>query len=104
MQRTIQRQCLDFAERPDHRLNRVPAELLKGRDALVTVNDQIAIRLVCSSDDDDRSLLSETSQRGQQLPLPLWVPDPQMFMPAIELVKLHLHRATDIKPRGARRQ
>jgi hypothetical protein len=33
----------------------------------------------------------------------LWVPYPQMFLPAIELVKLHLHRATDIKPHGARR-
>jgi hypothetical protein len=58
MQRTVQHQCLNFIQRPDHCLNRVPAELLECRDALVSVNDQIAIRLIRNSDDDDRSLLS----------------------------------------------
>ena len=40
----------------DHCLNRVPAELLECRDALVSVNDQIAIRLTRNSDDDEGSV------------------------------------------------
>jgi hypothetical protein len=91
MQRTVQHQSLDFVHRPDHRLNRVPSQLLESRDALVTVNDQIAIRLIRNSDDDDRCLLSRGRQRRQQLPLPLWIPRPQMFMAAVQLVKLQLH-------------
>ena len=74
MQRTVQHQGLDFAQRPDHRLDRVPAELLESRDALVTVNDQIAIRLIRMSDNDDRRLLSGSRQRRQQLSLPLRIP------------------------------
>lgn len=58
MQRAVQHQSRDFAEWPDHRLDRVPAELFQGRDALVAVNDQIAIRLIRNDDDDDRGLLS----------------------------------------------
>ena len=91
MQRTVQHQSLDFVHRPDHRLNRVPTQLLESRDALVTVNDQIAIRLIRNSDDDDRCLLSRGRQRSQQLPLPLWISRPQMFMAAVQLVKLQLH-------------
>jgi hypothetical protein len=91
MQRTVQHQSLDFVHRPDHRLNRVPTQLLESRDALVTVNDQIAIQLIRNSDDDDRCLLSRGRQRRQQLPLPLWISRPQMFMAAVQLVKLQLH-------------
>ena len=99
MQGAVEHQCRDFTDRPDHGLDRVPAELLQGRDALVTVNDQIAIRLIGYRNDDDRSLLPRSGQRCQQLPLPLRISYPQMFVPAIELMKLQLHRgATDIKP------
>ena len=91
MQRTVQHQSLDFVHRPDHRLDRVSTQLLESRDALVTVNDQIAIRLIRNSDDDDRCLLSRGRQRCQQLPLPQWIPHPQMFITAIQLVKLELH-------------
>ena len=91
MQRTVQHQSLDFVHRPDHRLDRVPTQLLESRDALVTVNDQIAIRLIRNSDDDDGCLLSGGRQRRQQLPLPLWIPRSQMFMAAVQLMKLELH-------------
>jgi hypothetical protein len=70
MQRTVQHQSLDFVHRPDHCLDRVPTELLESRNASVTVNDQIAIRLIWNGDDDDGCLLSRGRQRRQQLPLP----------------------------------
>jgi hypothetical protein len=91
MQRTSQDQRLDFVQRPDHRFDGVPAELLEGRNALVTINDQITIRLIGDRNDDDGSLLSATGQRGQQLPLPLGMAHPQVFMAAVQLVKLQLH-------------
>ena len=46
MQRAIQHQCFRFAQGPDHGFDRVSAELFQDRDALVTVNDQIAVGLV----------------------------------------------------------
>ena len=97
MQRTVQHQSLDFVHRPDHRLDRVPAQLLQSRDALVTVNDQIATRSIGNRDHDDRGLLSRGRQRRQQLPLPLWIPHPQMFMTAVQLVKLQLHRSQTLQ-------
>ncbi|OLD81722.1 MAG: hypothetical protein AUF67_06925 [Acidobacteria bacterium 13_1_20CM_58_21] len=91
MQRAVQHQSLDFVHRPDHRLNRVPPQLSESGDALVTVNDQIPIWVIRNGDDDDRGLLSRGGQRRQQLPLPLWIFHPQMFITAIQLVKLELH-------------
>lgn len=90
-QRAVQHQSLDFAQRPEHRFDRVPAELLESRDALVTVDDQIVIWLIRHSDDHDRRLLSRSGQRSQQLPLPLWRPHPQRFITAVQLMKLELH-------------
>ena len=94
MQRTVQHQSLDFVHRPDHRLDRVSTQLLESRDALVTVNDQIAIRLIRMSDNDDRRLLSGSRQRRQQLSLPLRIPHSKVFMTAFQLVKLQLHART----------
>jgi hypothetical protein len=90
-QRAIQHQCFRFAQGPDHGFDRVSAELFQSCDALVTVNDQIVIGLLRSRDDHDRGLLSRGGQRGQQLLLPLRIPHSQMFVAAIELVKLQLH-------------
>ena len=101
MQRTIQHQCLDFVQRPDHRFDRVSAELLERRDALVTVNDQITIRLMGNSDDDDRSLLCRSSQRRQQLSLSLGMADPQVFMATVQLVKLQFHAVSSPNPNAA---
>jgi hypothetical protein len=90
-QRAIQHQGFRFAQRPDHGLDRIAAELFQSHDALIPVNDQIAIRLIWNGDHDDRCLLSRGGQRGQQLPLPLPIPRPQKFIPAIQLVKFQLH-------------
>ena len=91
MQRTSQHQGLDFVQRPDHRFDGVSAELLEGRNALVTINDQIAVLLIGDRNDDDGSLLSGTRQRRQQLPLPLWMARPQVLMTAVQLVKFQFH-------------
>jgi hypothetical protein len=63
-QRTIQHQSLGFAHGPDHRLDRVPAQLFQSSDALVTVDDQITVGLVVHRDDDDRRLLARAGQRS----------------------------------------
>src|SRR5205814_9824354 len=91
MQRTVQHQSLDFVHRPDHRLDRVPTQLLESRDALVTVNDQIPIWVIRSGADGDRGLLSRGGRRRPQLPLPLRIRHPETFIAAIPVVKLELH-------------
>jgi hypothetical protein len=64
-QRAIQHQCFRLTQGPDRRFDRVLAELLKGRDALVAINDQKAIGLIGPSDDHDGTLLSRSGKRGQ---------------------------------------
>ena len=93
-QRAIQHQCFRFAQGPDHGLDRIAAELFQGRDALITVNDQIAVGLVGHRHDDDGDLLSRSGQRGQQLPLPLRIPHAQKIITAVQLMKLELHRGS----------
>jgi hypothetical protein len=65
MQRTVEHQCRDFAQGPNHRLDRTSTESLKSRDALVTIDDQKAIALIGHGDDNDRTLLSRSGERGQ---------------------------------------
>lgn len=86
--RPVQHQRLGVAHRPDHGLHRVPAQLFQRRHPLVAVNDPIPVRPSRNRHDHDRGLLPGLGQRGQQPPLPLPIPDPQMFIPAIQLVKL----------------
>ena len=101
MQRSIQHQGLDFVQWPDHGLDRVSAELFESGDAFVTIDDQVAIRLIRNRDNDDRRLLSCSCQRRQQLSLPLGIPHPQVFMTAVQLVKLQLHALGSPHPDGA---
>jgi len=82
-QRVIQHQCFRFAQGPDHGFDRVSAELFQGHDALVTVNDQIAVGLVGHRDHDDGCLLPRGGQRHQQLLLPLRIPNTQKFITAV---------------------
>jgi hypothetical protein len=44
-QGAVQHQGLSFAHWPDHRFHRVPTQLLERRQALVAVDDQVAVRL-----------------------------------------------------------
>ena len=90
-QRTVQQQSLGLAHRPDHRFHRVPAQLLERRDALVAVDDQVAVALFWGEDHHDGCLLARLSQRRHQTPLPVRPADSQVFPSPVELVKLQLH-------------
>ncbi len=97
-QRSFQHQRFDFAHLPDHSLDCVAAELLQRSDAFVPVDDQVAARLL---DDDDRRLLSTLSQRSDQPPLARWMPHPESFQAAVQLMKLQSH---GLEPQYARRR
>lgn len=62
-QRPIQDQSFGLAYRPDHRLYRVPAQLLQRRDPLVAVDDQVTVNLVGDRHHHNRSLLPRAGQR-----------------------------------------
>jgi hypothetical protein len=74
VQRASQHQCLHFLERPDHRFDRVPAELFESGDAFVAIDEHVTIGLIGDRDDHDGSLLSATRQRSQQLSLSMGIP------------------------------
>jgi len=61
--RAVQQQGFGLAPGPDHRFQRVPAQLLERRDTLVAVNDQVAVRLVCDGHHHDGRLLPRGGQR-----------------------------------------
>jgi hypothetical protein len=82
-QRAVQHQRFAFAQRPDHSIHRVAAELFQSGDALATVDDYIAGGLVGYGNNDDGGLLPRGSQGGQQLSLPLRIPHPQKFITAV---------------------
>ncbi len=90
-QRAVQQQSFGFAQRPDHRLHGVAAQLLQRRHALVAVDDQVTVRLAGDRHHHDGRLLPAGRQRGQQPPLAGRRPHPQMLPAPIELVKLQLH-------------
>ena len=91
-QRAVEHQRLRLAQRPDHRLHRVPAQLLQRRQPLVAVDHQVTIRRVGHRHHHNRRLLAGGGQRSQQPPLSLRTANPQMFSVPIELVKLQSHR------------
>jgi hypothetical protein len=64
-QRTVQHQSLGLAQRPDHRLHRVPAQLFERRQTLVAVNDQVTVGLAGEGYHHNRRLLARGRQRGQ---------------------------------------
>ncbi len=64
-QRTIEHQSFGLAQRPHHRLHRVPAQLFERLQALVAVNDQVTVGLAGEGHHHDRGLLARGRQRGQ---------------------------------------
>jgi hypothetical protein len=88
--RPVQKQSLYFAQRPDHRLDRVPAQLLERRDPLVAVDHQITVRLL-GSNHNDRRLLAAGRQRRQQPPMPFWPAHAQVLKTPLKLMKLQPH-------------
>jgi hypothetical protein len=99
-QRAVQEQSLDFAQGPDHRFHRVPAQLLECRQALVAINDQVPVRLAFDRHHHDRRLLPRFGQRGQQAPLSSRMANPPMLPAPIQLVKLQSHSPAPSRRRG----
>ena len=96
-QRPLQQQSFGFAQLPNGGFDRVPAQLLEGREALVAVDDQVAAGVVWGEDHDDGCLLSRLSQRGHQPPLEVRLAHSQMLPRPVELVKLQLHRCLRVQ-------
>jgi hypothetical protein len=88
--RPVQKQSLRFAQRPDHRFDRVTAQLLKCRDPLIAVDQQIFIRLF-GGNHDDRRLLTAGCQRRQQSPMPLRTTHAKVLETALKLMKFQTH-------------
>jgi hypothetical protein len=88
----VQQQSFGLTHRPDGGFDRVPAQLLERRDALMAIDHQVAARLSFDGHYHDRRLLPRLSQRRDQVPLPVWLADSQVFPGPVELVKLQLHR------------
>jgi len=86
-QRTVQQESFGFAHRPQQRFHRVPTQLLEGGDALVTVDDQVALRSAFHRHHHDRRLLARCGQRRQKPALPRRMAHPEMFTAPVELVK-----------------
>jgi len=91
-ERTIQHQRLGLTQRPDQGLDRVSPQLLQRRQPLVAVDHQVTLRLLGHGHDDDRRLLPRGRQRGQQPPLSLRPPHPQLLPAPLQLMKLQSHR------------
>jgi len=96
-QRAIQQHGRGFAHRPHHRFHRVPPQLRQRRDPLVTIDDDVAVRLAFCRHHHDGRLLAALCQRRQQPPLPRRMAHPQVLPAPVELVKLQLHRQTECK-------
>jgi hypothetical protein len=79
-QRAIQQQRLGFAHVPHHGLHRVAAQRLQRGDALMAVDNEVAVGLF---DDDNGRLLTGFSQRSEQAPLARRVADPEVFQVAV---------------------
>jgi hypothetical protein len=87
---TIQKQGIHFAQRPDHSLHRVPAQLLERRHPLVAVDDQVMLRLL-GGDHDDRHLLAAGRQRCQQAPMTLRPMHTKVLQTPLKLVPFQPH-------------
>jgi len=88
--RPVQKQSLHFAQRPDHRFDRIPAQLLERRDPLVAVDHQITVRLL-GSNHHDRRLLTAGRQRRQQPPMPFRPAHAQVLKTPLKLMKFQPH-------------
>jgi hypothetical protein len=86
----IQKQSLRLVQRPDHHLDRVPAQLLERRDPLVAVDDQVTIRLL-GCNHYDRRLLSAGRKRRQQPPLTLRPAHSKVLQTPLKLMKFQPH-------------
>jgi hypothetical protein len=94
--RAVQKQGFGFAERPDHRLDRVPAQLFQGGYALIAIDNQIVLGLL-GGNHDDRRLLATACQRGQQATMLLRPMHPKVFQTPLKLVKFQPHHPRPLR-------
>jgi hypothetical protein len=88
--RPVQKQGLHFAQRPDHRLHSVPAQLLQRRDPPVAVDHQVTVRLL-GRNHYDRRLLTARRQRRQQPPLLVWPTHAKVLKAPLKLMEFQTH-------------
>ena len=88
--RPVQKQSLHFAQRPDHRLHRVPAQLLERGDPLVAVDHQVTVRLL-GLNHHDRRLLTAGCQRRQQPPMAFRPAHAKVLKTPLKLVEFQTH-------------
>ena len=88
--RPVKKQSLHFAQRPDHRLHRIPTQLLERRHPLIAVDDQVMLRLL-GGHHDDRRLLAAGRQRRQQTPMPLRPAHAKVLQTPLKLMKFQPH-------------
>jgi hypothetical protein len=88
--RPVKKQCFHFAQRPDHRFDRVPAQLLQRGDPLIAVDHQVTIRLL-GRNHDDRRLLTAGRQRRQQPPLLVRPAHAKVLQAPLKLMEFQPH-------------
>jgi hypothetical protein len=88
--RPVQKQSLHFAQRPDHRFNRVPAQLLERSDPLITVDHQVTVWLL-GRNHNDRRLLTAGCQRRQQPPLLVRPTHAKVLKAPLKLMEFQTH-------------
>ena len=89
--RAVQKKGLGFAQRPDHRFDRVAPKLFQSPGPPVAVDEQIALGMI-RGDDDDRRLLPTGRQRCQQPLLAFRPVRAQVLQTPLKLVEFQLHR------------
>jgi hypothetical protein len=88
--RPVQKQSLHFAQRPDHRFDHVPAQLLERSDPLIAVDHQVTIRLL-SRNHHDRRLLTAGCQRRKQPPMAFRPAHPKVLQTPLKLMEFQTH-------------
>jgi hypothetical protein len=88
--RPVQKKSLHFAQRPNHRFDRVPAQLLERGDPLVAVDHQVTVSLL-GLNHYDRRLLTAGRQRRKQPPTTLRTAHAKVLKTAFKLMEFQTH-------------
>ena len=88
--RPVKKQSLHFAQRPDHRFHRVPAQLLERSDPLIAIDHQVTVRLL-SRNHHDRRLLTAGCQRRKQPPMAFRPAHAQVLKTPLKLMEFQPH-------------
>ena len=88
--RTVKKQSLHFAQRPDHGIHRVTSKLLERRNPLIAVDHKVPISLL-GRNHHDRRLLTAGRQRRQQSPMPFRTAHSQVLQAPLKLMEFQPH-------------